>query len=116
MKTNVIIVDDIDINRFLLKEYLRYLPIGFMEATNGQECIDIINDSTKLIFMDVMIPVLNGIEATKIIKTKYPHIIVIGITGQCENEEHKIFDAVLYKPYRSIDLINLINKFNIVSN
>ncbi len=97
MKPNVIIVDDIDVNRFLIKEIIKEKPIEITEATNGEECINLINNNTKLIFMDVMMPIMNGIEATKIINEKYPNIIVIGITGQYESKEHKIFHEILYK-------------------
>lgn len=109
---NIIIVDDININRFLLKEYMKTISnVTVLEATNGQECIDIINDDTKLIFMDIMMPVLNGIEATKIIKQIYPHIVVIGITGQYPNEEHKIFDMAIYKPYTILELKKVFNQY-----
>jgi CheY-like chemotaxis protein len=111
MKTNIIIVDDLDVNRLLLKEYIKNIEnIDVIEATDGQQCLDLINGNTKIIISDVMMPVLNGIEATKIIKLKHPHIFVIGVTGQNQSEEHNVFDAVLYKPYLSVELIKLIKK------
>lgn len=47
MKPNVIIVDDIDVNRFLIKEIIKEKPIEITEATNGEECINLINNNVS---------------------------------------------------------------------
>jgi len=50
--------------------YLQDIPI----ANNGQEALDMIekNGLPDIILMDVQMPVLDGVQATKIIRKKYP--------------------------------------------
>lgn len=109
----ILIVDDITINRLLIKESIKLIPnLQIKEMGNGQECIDGITNNTKIILMDVMMPVMDGITATKIIKNNFPNIIIIGITGQIPIPEHSLFDHILYKPYRTSVLIDLIQNIH----
>ena len=82
--TKVVIVDD---NIFLQKAVAEKL--SFFEnlsckytANNGFELIDKLelNHNIDLILMDIEMPKMNGIEATSIVKTKYPHIKIIMLT------------------------------------
>ena len=92
----IAIVDD---NSFLVRSteeklsYFDEFEIKFT-AQNGQEAIDKLSDfsTVKLILMDIEMPVMNGIEATRIIKSKYPHIKIIMLTV-FENDEN-IFNAI----------------------
>ncbi|MGK0326029.1 MAG: DNA-binding NarL/FixJ family response regulator [Polaribacter sp.] len=54
------------------------------EAENGQELIDSLESSTvfpNIILMDLKMPVLNGVETTKIVHKKYPKIKIIALTS-----------------------------------
>lgn len=92
----IAIIDD---NSFLVKStaeklsYFDEFEIKFT-AQNGQEAIDKLADfnTVKLILMDIEMPVMDGIEATRIIKSKYPHIKIIMLTV-FENNEN-IFNAI----------------------
>lgn len=92
----IAIIDD---NSFLVKStaeklsYFDEFEIKFT-AQNGQEAIDKLADfnTVKLILMDIEMPVMGGIEATRIIKSKYPHIKIIMLTV-FENDEN-IFNAI----------------------
>ncbi len=92
----IAIVDD---NSFLVKSteeklsYFDEFEIKFT-AQNGQDAIDKLSDfsTVKLILMDIEMPVMNGIEATRIIKSKYPQIKIIMLTV-FENDEN-IFNAI----------------------
>lgn len=91
-----VIVDD---NTFLIKaiqEKLSFfddIQIKFT-ALDGSDLLTKIsnNHNIDVILMDVDMPVLNGIEATEIIKNKYPHIKVIMLTV-FDNDEN-IFNAI----------------------
>ena len=63
-------------------------------ANNGTELLDLLaeNSEIDLILMDIEMPFMNGIEATGIIKQKYPHIKIIMITIY-DDDEH-IFNAI----------------------
>lgn len=95
-KISTIIVDD---NTFLIKaiqeklSFFEDIKIKFT-ALNGAELLTKIdsNHNIDVILMDIDMPVLNGIEATEIVKQKYPHIKVIMLTV-FDNDEN-IFSAI----------------------
>jgi CheY-like chemotaxis protein len=66
----VLAAEDNEDNRLLLKNYLRGQPIELLFAENGQEAVDVVRRSEEfdLILMDMDMPVLDGIEATRAIR------------------------------------------------
>lgn len=63
-------------------------------ATNGKEVIEkVTNNQPEIILMDINMPEMNGIEATKHVKDQYPNILVIMLTVFDESE--KIFQSIL---------------------
>lgn len=85
----VLIVDDQSLIRegltMMLSLYSHILVVG--EAVNGREAIEILKENeVDLILMDIRMPVMNGVEATKIIKEQYPHIKVLILTTFNEDE------------------------------
>ena len=68
----VLVADDVFANQFLLASMLEELSVGFKTVSNGKEVLDELpNDKYDIIFMDIEMPVMNGIEATKQIKNDY---------------------------------------------
>jgi DNA-binding NarL/FixJ family response regulator len=96
MNVKIAIVDD---NSFLItavKEKLSFfddLSVKF-SAVDGSDLLAKLEDNHNLdlILMDIEMPVLNGIEATEIVKKKYPHIKIIILTT-FDNDEN-IFNAI----------------------
>lgn len=85
----VIIVDNDANFRKALKSVL--VNIGdveiIAEASNGKEVLDLFpTHMPDLIFMDIKMPEINGIEATKKIKTLYPNIDIVGISSYADDE------------------------------
>ena len=112
---NILIADDIELNRTLIAEYLKSTSLHIFEASNGKEALKMLeNNSIDLVLMDIKMPVMNGYEATKIIKETYG-IPVIALTAsvitQRDNEENQIFDDFLEKPILSVRLINTLCKY-----
>ena len=109
----IAIVDD---NSFLIhavKEKLSFfddIKINFI-AENGLEIIEKLkeNHNLDLILMDIEMPVMNGIEATNLIKQKYPHIKIIMLTV-FDNDENILkaikagADGYLLKEVKANDL------------
>lgn len=96
MSTKIAIVDD---NIFLQKAVAEKLSffddmIIKFTANDGNDLIEKLekNKNIDLILMDIEMPNCNGIEATKIIKTKYPQIKIIMLTV-FDNDEN-IFNAI----------------------
>ena len=65
----VLVVDDSDLNRLVLGDMLRSLGVEVTTATNGREAVRVFKDIRfDLVFMDVQMPVLDGISATREIR------------------------------------------------
>jgi DNA-binding NarL/FixJ family response regulator len=92
----ILIVEDNFFLQKALKEKLAVFPDIIIKDTaqNGEEAIDILhkNQVFDLILMDIEMPKMNGIEATEIIKNKYPQIKIIMITV-FDNDEN-VFNAI----------------------
>jgi DNA-binding NarL/FixJ family response regulator len=82
-KIKVMIVDDHLVVREGLKQLLE-VDEGIeviAEAKTGLDCLQLLEKlSPDLIFMDVRLPGISGIEATRLVCQKYPHIKVIILT------------------------------------
>jgi DNA-binding NarL/FixJ family response regulator len=96
MNLKIAIVDD---NSFLIhaiEEKLSFFEDITVRATaaNGSELLSRLeeNHNIDLILMDIEMPVLNGIEATQVVKQKYPQIKIIMLTA-FDNDEN-IFNAI----------------------
>jgi len=80
---NVIIVEDHEIFRNGLKYAIGNLDniTVIAEFNNGQECLDNINNyDVDLIFMDIKMPILDGIQTTTQLIKKYPNLKIIALT------------------------------------
>jgi DNA-binding NarL/FixJ family response regulator len=112
----VLIVDDQSLIReglsMMLSLYDTVTVVG--EAKNGREAIELLeNVDIDLILMDIRMPIMDGVEATKIIKDKYPKIKVLILTTF--NEDKYIFeglkngaDGYLLKDLSSEELVKAI--------
>lgn len=77
----VVIVDDEQLIRQGIKHYMQWEQEGFQivgEASNGQEALELI-EKTKphIVLTDIVMPIMDGEELTRIVKSKYPHIEII---------------------------------------
>ncbi len=112
----ILIADDNEENRLVAKEILLSYDntIKIMEANDGNEVISLLfKNIPDILFIDLDMPNLNGIETTQQIRKnkKYDFIKIIGNTASLStftNEELKEigFDAFLRKPYKVEDFIN----------
>ena len=83
-RMKVLLVDDLPDARFILRKRLErervFEIVG--EAANGQEAVDMSEElSPDVVVMDFRMPVMDGLEATRIIREKFPTIEVIGFTA-----------------------------------
>ena len=64
-------------------------------ATNGKECLDLLkNNNFDLIFMDINMPVMDGIETTRKVLERFPEITIIGVSYHNEMNYHRdLLDA-----------------------
>jgi len=95
-KNKIIIVDDHEIFRMGLKLLLGMIPDVEVvaEAPNGKEFLDLIGKlKADIIFMDINMPVLNGIEATEAALKMCPDLKIIALTSSQRSEN---FDKMIY--------------------
>lgn len=88
----VLVVDDFIDNREMYGEYLEHLGFRVLEAADGQTAIDIARqEKPAAIVLDLSLPVLDGWEATRILKTDVAtaNICIIVLTGHAEPASRK---------------------------
>lgn len=116
-KLNLLVAEDEELNFFLIEELLKNLHINIIHAHNGEEAVEIVekSDSIKLILMDIKMPILNGQEAAKRIKSFMPDIPIIAQTAYALPTEMSlygdIFDDYITKPIDQDLLIMKVKKF-----
>jgi len=124
---NVILADDQKIVREGIKMILSLdNEINILgEADNGKQLLEVLSEKMpEVVLMDIRMPVMDGVEATRLLKKNYPSIKVIILTTF--NEDEYIFkglkngaDGYILKDSGSDDIINAIktvNKGNILLN
>jgi CheY-like chemotaxis protein len=113
----VLIADDIEDNRQLLAQFLA--PVGFeiRLATNGAEAVQVFEEwQPHLILMDFRMPVMDGRDAIRQIRTmvggEEPKIIVVTASAMDENRQALMeigADDFISKPFREADLFQKIH-------
>lgn len=89
----VLIVDDDSAMRKLLRRVLSALPSVEVtkEAKSGAEAITLLPTfKPDVVIMDAQMPVMDGVEATRQIKARFPHVVVVGLSG---SEDHSMVEA-----------------------
>jgi len=97
---HVLVAEDNSINQKLIKNVLNGFGIDVTLASNGEEAFDLrMHNDYDMIFMDIQMPVLGGIEATQKIlafeeKNRLPHIPIVALTANAlSGDREKYIDA-----------------------
>ena len=104
----ILIAEDNELNLQLMGLMFQQLGFAFEVAKNGQEAVDKVRDQDfDLVFMDVQMPVMNGVEATEEIRKMTPKqsLIIIGLSANAFEDDQKKalevgMDDYLTKPLR----------------
>lgn len=114
MMKKVCIVDDYDINLFILEEYLKK-TFNTKSFLNAKDCINFIkNNKVDVVLMDCNMPQMDGYTASKLIKEINPEIKVIAVTANSFKKDilkciESGMDDVLVKPVFKEKVIDTIN-------
>ncbi|MCF8386786.1 MAG: response regulator [Bacteroidales bacterium] len=98
--------------KMVMKSYVKSIDI----ANNGKEAIEKCHDNSfDLVMMDIKMPVMNGLEASRIIKDKFPEIKIVAQTAYAqESEKEKAMQAgcddYLVKPIRKSEILKSLEK------
>lgn len=92
----VLIVDDNDLMRALLRGMLRAERCEVVgEARNGHAAVEMTEQlKPEVVFLDVMMPEMDGLEALTAIKAAHPEVKVIMVTGDAS--PHNVHEAIAH--------------------
>ena len=96
MSKNILVVDDNEVNleliTALIEQYKKEsdVSITIFSAVNGEEAVKVCEENfMDLVFMDFMMPKMNGNEATILIKKNTPKTMIIAISSSGDEEKQK---------------------------
>jgi CheY-like chemotaxis protein len=116
--TKVLIAEDEETNFLFIKEILEEFSCQTIHVSNGKDAVHLITsrDDINLVFMDIKMPLMDGIEATKIIKNIKPRIPIIAQTAfAMSNDKINSFkagcDDYITKPVTTNQIKYILNKY-----
>lgn len=115
MKT-ILVAEDTESN-FLLLSIILKKEYEVLRAYNGQEAVEMCRvKNPDLILMDIKMPVMDGLEATKLIRTFARDLIIIALTANAyDSDREKAFDAgcndYMAKPVMANKLREMIKRY-----
>ena len=113
----VLVVDDSKLNLKVAENVLKNFKVSTETVTSGLECLSCVNSKKyDIIFMDIMMPNMNGVEVLKKLREEKVNIPVIALTADAiEGQEEKYisegFDGYLSKPIDKTKLKVILNKY-----
>lgn len=117
----VLIVDDNEINRMVAEEMLKPLKMHIETASDGKQALKLVQENHyDMIFMDHLMPVMNGIEATQAIRklegTYYKNVPIIALTANTAKEQREEYRQAgmsdyLSKPLDMEDIYRTVKKW-----
>ncbi len=121
---NILIVEDVEVNRLLIRTYVTKMleNVVIYEAINGQEAVKMYQaNPIDLILMDIQMPVMDGLEATRHIRkleqNRAIHTPIVALTaGALQQEKEKAYqaglDVFITKPVDYSELFDIVqNQF-----
>lgn len=118
---HILVVEDNGINQMILKRQLTHLGCTYEVAGNGFLALQTLQENPErfsLILMDIEMPILDGISATKEIRQrlKLTRVPIIALTAHALPEHQDLvlacgMQALLSKPFREQELKNVLTNF-----
>lgn len=116
-KVRILVAEDDMIGFHLIKEMFSNMNVELIHAQNGKKAVDLVTgNSFDLILMDIKMPVMDGLEATRRIKSINPGIPVLAISAHAFSDEREKalqegFDHYLTKPLNPNILFKAVKDF-----
>ncbi|MBS2210126.1 response regulator [Carboxylicivirga mesophila] len=116
----ILLVEDNIINQKIAEKMLSRLGLQTNIANNGQEAVDMLTgeeqDQIDLVFMDVQMPVLNGLDATRKLREEKVDLPIIAMTANALKGDREVcieagMNDYIGKPVKMDDLENIIDKW-----
>ena len=112
----ILVAEDNDSN-YILMNYILKKHYDYFRARNGQEAVELAeSEKPDLILMDIKMPVMDGLEATRQIKAKNPDLPIIAVTANAfDSDRHAAFEAgcndFISKPVNAEKCLQTIAKY-----
>jgi CheY-like chemotaxis protein len=114
----ILVVEDNHISFKLISAVLGQVQATVVHASNGQQAIDLCasEEHYDLVLMDVQMPEVNGLEATREIKRLRPDLVVVATTANAYTEDEIACrqagcDAFIPKPLNFRNMFELMQSF-----
>ncbi|MBY8069945.1 response regulator [Vibrio fluvialis] len=115
---HILVVEDTKTNQMVIQLLLNRMGYNVTIANNGQHAIELIekNKSFDLIFMDISMPIMDGIEATRILRSQRLTTPIIALTAHSMNSDHQNclaagMNDIVLKPIRSKELQRISDRY-----
>ncbi len=116
-KYNILLVEDSKVNQFIIKKMLENIGHTVELANNGLEAIECVEkQEPDLVLMDLQMPEMDGIEATKRIIKYHPKLVILALTANASQTERTECRAagmidIVSKPVTIASLKNMFQTF-----
>jgi len=103
-RAKILVAEDNKVNQFVVKGILQQVNADISFAESGLEAVEAVQKSDfDLILMDIQMPIMDGLEACKIIRENHQNLPIIALTANAfdEDKQHYLangFDGYLPKP------------------
>ena len=117
-KITILLAEDEEYNRIYIEEILDDKNFTILTAENGVEAVDIAKNNPNIMFvlMDIKMPIMNGIDALKLIREFNKTVPIIALTAfSMESDKKHLlnegFDDYVAKPIVKKDLMQILDKY-----
>jgi len=113
---HILIAEDNDSN-YMLMSYILKNHYDFKRAVNGQQAVEMVAaERPDMVLMDIKMPVMDGLEATRLIKAQFPDLPIIALTANAfDSDRQQAMEAgcsdFLPKPVNAALCLETIAKY-----
>jgi len=115
-RSTILVAEDEEYNFMYIEELLNRINLNIIRTKDGKETVEMCksNPNISLILMDIKMPIMDGFEATKLIKEFRPNLPIIAHTAYALEQEIEfysgVFDDYITKPTKKDELFQKLNK------
>ncbi len=114
----ILVAEDEDLNILYTKRIFKPHPFNMIFVRNGSEAVKVVEEHPQidLVLMDIKMPVMDGLEATRLIKKTHPNLIIVAVTAYAANDDRYMClnagcDDYVTKPFKPAELFDTIRKW-----
>jgi len=115
-RLSALVVDDVPDNRLILNALLDEIGVDVVDATNGQEALEVLRENwVDIVFMDIRMPIMNGDEAVKKIRSEFENKNIRCVAISAYSMAHEIeyylsegFDFFIPKPFKFSEIYQVL--------